>query len=422
VPGAVPRRARRMSDAGEEVFRRRAVVALVATSAVSFLVALVFSLFGEHWGNVATASTATYSRSAIGHAALVELLKSLDRRVVVSRFESGGKAGADSLLVFAEPLDEVGEYHRYFHAVAGPARRVLLVLPKWRGVVDPAKPAFVMGATPVDTDEVEEVLAWALLEASVVRPVLVESPRWRSDRFAAVPTLASPQLLTADADSRIMPLLWCDSGLLVGRLRSAGRDLYVLSDPDLLSNHGLGAGRNAALAIELFAEAGANAPAIVFDETMHGFELRPSLWAELFRFPLVLVLMHALAVLALLLWAAMGRFGRPRPLPPPHAAGNRFLIENTAALLRFGGHSNHVLGRYLATAMQEAAQATPPPGHVGPQELPRWLEEVERARGRGGRLAALREEVGARGRRRESDLLKLAGRIHRWREEWTHGT
>ena len=78
---------------------------------------------------------------------------------------------------------------------------------------------------------------------------------------------------------------------------------------------------------------------MVFDETIHGFNRTPGLLAEALRFPMVLAVLQGLLLLGLVLWAGMGRFGKPLPAAPGLAAGKEVLIGNTAKLLADGGHA-----------------------------------------------------------------------------------
>src|SRR5207245_1471038 len=127
----------------------------------------------------------------------------------------------------------------------------------------------------------------------------------------------------------------CDEGLLVALTPSG---VLVVADPDLVNTAGLGRGSNAAIARHLFVDV-LGAKGLVVDETLHGFSHAPSIWGELFDFPLALVTLHLAAVAALAVWAALGRFGKAQKVPPRVAPGKRALIENTAALLGYGGHA-----------------------------------------------------------------------------------
>jgi hypothetical protein len=359
-----------------------------------------------------------YSHSAVGHRAFVELLRELDVPVTISRWESSAKAGDSAVLVIAEPrlyddlpdmLDEV--------------RRAIVVLPKWRVWRDPENPRFVEGARLRDAGGIERRLDRIGLELDLVRlPKGAPVGGLTVNRLGPEPDLPRAQLaVTSDLD----PVVASGSRILVGRWGTQGRVL-VLTDPDLISNHGLRRGENAALAVAMVEMLRDGGRPVVFDETLHGFEARPNVFVELFRFPLLLVVVQAALVLALILWAGAGRFGAPRREEPGlETAGKAVLIENTANLLLFGGHSRAMLERYLATTLREAGRALQAPEGLRDDELRAWLAKVARRRGVTEDLERLREEVRApeRGTRRDrARVLSLARRVHRFRKEILDGS
>jgi hypothetical protein len=220
-----------------------------------------------------------------------------------------------------------------------------------------------------------------------------------------------------------------DAGVLVGRLvRDDGSEVIIVSDPDLIANHGLARGDNAALALAVLAGLRPPGAVVVVDEALHGHVATPSLWRELFTFPLALATTSVLIALALLLWSAMGRFGRPRPDVRVLGDGKRSLIDNTAELTRLGGHAGHALERYLQATLQDVARALYAPTHLGSAETRTWLLRAAQARQVGTDLVALEREVAdiaapASPRARKAErALAVAARIHRWRQEMTDGS
>jgi hypothetical protein len=211
--------------------------------------------------------------------------------------------------------------------------------------------------------------------------------------------------------------------MLAGELvdEETGVRLVVLADPDPIANHGLGRGDAPLLVAALMDRLGPGAATVVLDETLHGHELQPSLARELLRFPLVLATAQALLALALLAWAALVRFGRPRPAPPPLAAGKEVLLDRTAALLLAGGSPRDAVRAYLAAAKEQLAQRLRPPGSEEPNAD--WLARTARARGRADALAALEAAVAAQaaGRGAADAAVRIAQEIHRFREYMTHG-
>ena len=211
--------------------------------------------------------------------------------------------------------------------------------------------------------------------------------------------------------------------MLLAEVAVGGRRLLVLSDPDVLANAGLAKGANAALAVAIVDHLRPEGGAVIFDETLHGHELVPSIWRELFTFPLVVLMAQGVVVLLILLWAGMGRFGSPERPTPPLEPGHRFLVENTAELLRYRGHVETVLPTYLDNALQGARKALGAPSDLQGVELEAWLDRVAASRGAERRIERLRRQTNAAvsPRHRAGRVLDAAREIHRWNQEILHG-
>ncbi len=400
-------------------FGRRGARWLAAIAAGSLAASGVLAAFSDAF-EVPSFGTDTFSRSAIGHHALVALLRDLGRTVLVSRSRTADK-GEGAVVVLAEPrlgpagLDTTSAER--LEAIAEAAPRLLVVLPKRTGLPDRIRPRWIGAAQLVPEAEAARALEAAGVEGTVVRPSRAIAG-WRGE--LPVPALDQPQLVRSDD---LVPLLWTDEGMLVGERVDGGAHLVVLADPDLLATHGLGAADNAAIAVGLLDRLGAAAGApIVVDETLHGLEAQPSLARELLRWPLVLATIQAALALALLAWIALVRFGPPRPGERALAPGKAFLVENTAALLRHGGDPGYAAVAYLRAAKEQIAHALRAPGER-PPDLDRWVAALAAARQREGDLAAVERRVAeAAGRRgRRGEILEAALAVHRFREEMTDG-
>ena len=106
----------------------------------------------------------------------------------------------------------------------------------------------------------------------------------RRMRSIIAPDLEAPiQLMHGD---RLQPLIGDADGMLLGELTDRNRKIWVLSDPDVISNHGLARAGNAALAVAMIKRLRSGSGSVVFDETVHGFISEPaSPLLLLFRFP-----------------------------------------------------------------------------------------------------------------------------------------
>ncbi|WP_242352764.1 MULTISPECIES: DUF4350 domain-containing protein [Anaeromyxobacter] len=405
-------------------FSRRGATWLALAATASLAAAAFLGVFGDELSEPPSVAPGAYSRSAIGHRAFVTLLRELGIPTLVSRHRTADKAADGALVVLAEPaLEPAGERGRRtvtLEEIASDASRLLVVLPKRSGFPDPHRPRWLGGASLLPLAEVRRALEVLELDAEVVRPRQLTAASCGTLPAGAV--LDAPQLLRSDA---LVPLVSYAEGMLAGEVvdEETGRRIVVLADPDVLANHGLGRGENAALALRLVERLGGGEVPVVIDETLHGLDLQPSVARELFRFPLVLATAQAALLAALAVWAGLVRFGRPRPPDALLAPGKAFLVENTAALLRHGGHVAHVLGAYLRAAKDEVARRSRAPGDRA-EAQDAWIARLAAARGRSDALARAEARVRAlegRGRGAEEDALRTALEIHTWREEMTHG-
>jgi len=407
------------------VFSRNAVVWLVTVCAVSLLVGMLLGVFRSDLARFRSAGADSFSRSAIGHRAFVELLQELEVPVLVSLDESAEKAGVDNALLLLEPSlsDTGGPAFPFWEESYADAFQILLVLPKWRGVVDPRRPGWLSAAVIHPVERIEGLLDSLNLNAALVRPEADELGEW--DILEGLePELNAPQLLRSDS----LKTIWsCEKGTLLAQWivdPNIEETILVLSDPDLISNHGLGLGDNAELAVSVVRSlAGANG-AVIFDETVHGFRVTRSLWRGFFEFPLVLVTVQMTLVAASLLWLAVLRFGSARPPREGHSPGQGFLIANTAQLLCYGGHGPRVLSRYWEFIRQEVAERLHLDRRTTDDRIYERMDRISRARGTTHRPEDLDQRVRRLGEKSEPSaeaLPALAGDIHKWHREMTHG-
>jgi len=87
----------------ETLLSRRSMIILMVIGGVSLLAGFAGVIF---WGNLPTVSSSysdSYSVSALGHRAFVDLLEEAGYRVLRSRSRSDQKAGEDAVLVLIEP-------------------------------------------------------------------------------------------------------------------------------------------------------------------------------------------------------------------------------------------------------------------------------------------------------------------------------
>jgi hypothetical protein len=384
----------------------------VAAAALAIVVLGITIFWAVSQPEETTAGASAYSRSAIGHAGLLALLQERGVPASASRGASREKLGGAGLLVIAEP-DFDSDDATLRSLLRAP--RVLLVLPKWTGDSDRA--GWLTFATLKPLSFAQAPLDSALPEAELLRSEKSFVARSALLRGAAPVHLELPAQLVAPGT--LAPLIVGAEGVLLGYTSTRWGKLWVLSDPDVISNHGLAAG-NAAAALAIIERARRGGP-VVFDETIHGFGAVPSGALRLLAArPFAGAGINALLAIGLLLWANGRRFAVDPPAAPGIAAGHLPLIANIADLLLYTGHLNDLARRYVDVTIADVTARLRGAETMSQAGRGAWLAEAEARRGtysRAADLLANAARLGATRARNAAQASALVRAAHRWRQE-----
>jgi hypothetical protein len=403
-----------------ELFSPRTLLAIIAIGTAAFVGMVYLEMFGIDDPDFEIGPS-TYSSSALGHKALVETLRRLDVPVVVSRFRTAEKTGNGSLLVLAEPDDS--EISEEMLGEFGNQRQGLLVLPKWDGRRDGSKPRWVETMDMVPEQTVDAVLQAAQMNAVVKRmegTFTLDVPK-----LGGRIELTDPQVII---DARgLTPVVSFKGGILIGETSLGSGTRWVLSDPDIIANHGIDQGDNAVVAVSIIEALRPSGGAVIFDETVHGLELRPNLLRTAFQLPFSIVTLSAAVAIALAIWAGLMRFGRPEPGQRALQPGKVTLIRTTADLLRQGsrkGTVELVLTRYLKAQIADLVARLNGPRGLDENRQIAWLDDLAVARRLGARLQPLAAAIEATAKSHSTDpgrALRLAADLHAWKQEFLYG-
>ncbi len=399
-------------------FSRRAILVLVAAAVILFCLSVILEANTEvNLSSGQKSGTNAFSTSAIGHAGLYDVLRRLDRPVKRSVGNVMEMVGYYGVLVMAEP-----DYFRV-EATDGDklmsASSVLLVLPKWNGVPDAGYTAWISDADLKTLPEAERILNLVDGVGTVFRSKWPQ--RWEENLLDIEPTGAGPLQLIESENMR--PLVSTADGILLGEVSDEeDRLVWVLSDPDIMSNAGIALGDNLEFMVTLLdglsqydADDDYNYP-IVFDETVHGFQQSNfSPLRLLFRFPMILVTLLVCLTAAVFFLAGSARFGATAKVKPPLDFGKAGLIRNSARLLDYSGHHAEPLSRYIVMTVRTTGQQLHAPVGLDDDALAAWLDKIAKARGIppdcARILAATKQEKNA------TTLYHYAHDIYRWKNE-----
>jgi hypothetical protein len=195
-------------------------------------------------------------------------------------------------------------------------------------------------------------------------------------------------------------------------LQYGDKPLYVLADPDLLSNRGMADERQAAAALAMLDFLNSTgAKSISFDVTLNGFGHSPSPLRLAFDPPFLAATLAIAAALLLAALQAVTRFGPARRPERALAFGKAALIDNTAALVRKARREASLGARYADMIRERAMTIFGVPARLQGKAVDDYLDRLD-GHGRFSKLA----EAAAEAHRRD-ELLAAARALHDWQRE-----
>ncbi|MDR1041371.1 MAG: hypothetical protein LBR80_14670 [Deltaproteobacteria bacterium] len=375
----------------------------------------------------------SYSSSALGHEALYEVLSEhrpfVERRLSNAPFPSG-PFSAVIIADTAEFLSDSG-----IGQLDGFEGRALAVLPKWTPRSDRFREDWVRDVTLDESGHYFLALLIHLdedgyqLEGGPKLTTVESAPDFNYNEIGIVPDFGDRpvQLITGPG---IRPVVSSRDGVLVGELIRPGPPrIWIVSDPDLTSNHGIVKGQNLRFALKLIDLWTSDLPRtseVTFDEShmrLKGEGRGGGIPWRLLRLALSPetgpVLLAFLAALLLFL------FGMKRTWPdertPELSFGKAGLIANTALILERWPMRPELFRRYMDSVVNSAARSlkAPPAARGDRVRLVRWLDARTPSQGPWGliKLMSEAERELALPAASASRLLYYAGRLHLWKEE-----
>jgi hypothetical protein len=307
-------------------------------------------------------------------------------------------------------------------------KKLLLVLPKWRWSPDLKRSEWVAAMSPAPVSQAQSTLALVTTDPS---PIFRTNPpeEWAVNEFSYSPEVSGAVQLLQPSE-KMRTLVGDGEGALMVEIAENDRTIWILTDPDVMSNHGIGRGENAAFMVnvvkslsETDSENFSGKKVIVFDETVHGFKNRAprdSLLRMMLSFPFVIVTILTCIAAALLAWTGIGRFGAPLTPRPALDFGNSQLIDNSARLLDYGGHHAATLERYVKMTLNETARAVHAPEGLHERQQPQWADRVARSRNVSVSCTSILGDL-AQSRSDASKLMETARLAYEWKREMLKG-
>lgn len=394
------------ASGGERAFNARTMLLITAIGSLAFIAMLILGAYAPDLRSGRNGGTHALSSGATGFSALVRMAQATGRNPVIVRSVSELKN---------ENLAVVTPDHGWINLAdvlqsRGP-RATLVVLPKWNTTGDPTKSGWVRVSGLLSPYDPERTLAPAL-------PLKVTRERSNGEPLRTIPDFAPRQLqflaprVTQTMSGRGLEPLITDQNGHVVLARASRQQLYILADPDLLNNHGMGDERQARAALALLDFLNSTgATSVLFDVTVNGLGHSKSPLKLAFNVPFLGVTLTIFAAVLLAAWQALVRFGPVRNPQRAIAFGKAALVDNSAALIRKAGRETHLGARYGQIVRERAARLFKLPSTGDAESLDARLEALNPRR-------SLASAVSAAARARSRDeLLGVAKSLHQWLKE-----
>lgn len=219
-----------------------------------------------------------------------------------------------------------------------------------------------------------------------------------------------------------------DGRVLIYKQTVQGTDVYILSDPDLLNNAGLGQADNAGFVLAFF-DAVKQPGSIVFDnrDVRVGGATGFSFIGRLLDWPLGIFTSSVFGLGLVLFWFAFGRFG-PMLRDARHLeAGKETALEAAVSMLAGKGNNREILRRYLDGQTRQLSARLGGPKSGDMTRLQAWLDAIATRRGvdkalRLGPIADLLNKGDSPSILSETQAANAAYTIHAFRKALIHDT
>lgn len=395
-----------MSDRAEGPFNARTMLLIILIGALAFIAMLVLGAYAPDLRSGRNGGSHALSNAATGYSGLVRLARDTGRNPVIVRALADLK---NEDLAIVTPEDATTDITKIL-ATRGP-RATLVILPKWQTVTDASHPGWVRVKGLDFPQEPEGVLAPDVT-------LKIARSRGHGEALANVDRtipravhFLSPAVVQTISGEGIKAVITTRAGAIVlGRV--GARNLYVLGEPDLIDNHGMGSEAQARSALALLDYLNStDADGVLFDVTANGLGRSPSPLKLAFDAPFLGVTLIIFTAMLLAASQALARFGPVRRPERAIAFGKAALVDNSAALVRKARREAHLGGRYVEVIRDRAIALFKLPVKLDPETLAARLESLNP-----DRSFASAADAAARAQTRD-ELLGAAQSLNQWLKE-----
>ena len=412
-----PAQAGAVNEAGasHSPFRPVVIIALILAAVFALSAMAALDAFSPELSSGNDGREHALSKSAVGYAGVVKLMRETGRPVLLSR----GALGAvnDENLLVLTPA--VGQETDTLDERRWSSQATLLILPKWQTIGQPFRKGWVEQMGQLTAGEALSVLPddlrpdLAMASRSSNQPVVLlgpdDEPIGPPVTIQGLRTLSGPgwsPLVTVRGGGAVV-LMHDDTGVM------------VVSDPDLLNTLGMDKPAKAQTALGLIDAVAIPDQAVVFDLTLHGFGRPRSILRLLLEPPLLGFTLCLLFAAGLVFWQAANRFAPHRKGDRAVALGKKALADNTAALVRLARRERSMARPYADLVRRQAAKAVAAPPNLSHDGLTQLLDRLARRQGVQTDFETLSNEADQA--RNAGDMMVVVRKLLNWKSEMTRG-
>lgn len=389
-------------NVADGAFRARTVVLILVIGILGFVGMLVLGAYAPDLRPSQNGGTHALSKGATGFSGIVQLARATGRNPRIIRDEH--QLSTSDLIILSP---DTGATDISIGLNARSTSPTLFIFPKWETVSDRDHPGWVRYVALKPASDPERTL-YPAYKLSVARHPSGGKQLITTGGLPSAITFNAPRPVQTIAGPGVHPLVIDDQGrAVVARL---GDDpLYVVADPDLMSNRGMTDAHNAASALALLDWMNRpGATTINFDVTLNGLGQARNPLKLAFDPPFLAMTLAIVAAVLLAGWQAVVRFGSPRPRERAIAFGKAALIDNTAALIRKAGRQATLGGRYVDVIRDRAMLVFGIPPRLRDAALDAYLDRLE------GRARFTELAEAAQTARDRHAALSAAQALHVW--------
>ena len=388
-------------------FAARTVAVLLTIAIVSFGAVMVLAGRAPELRDRNHAGDHPFSTSALGFNGVVQLLEDQGYPVEVSRLEHRLEGRDCGVMVVT--LSPWGMGSKLQDLTLQPT--TLIVLPKWIGETDRLNKKRQRDTRFMAARSLNDLLDQLELDGEIGR---IDVPNRTGTPFGDMALRPDLKMQVVRSDS-LVPIVETKDGILLGKL--VDRDIYILTDPDLLNTFGLAERENARFAVQLMDWLRYDeAEPIIFDAALHGFVRSENLLQMMFDIPFIGATLAALAAAFLLGWAALVRFGPTAREGRVIALGKQALVDNSAGLFTMARRETRLAPGYLIMMRRRVAREIAAPKTMTEAQLSALFDRLGPEDQSGKTFSQIERGLRGPSANRE-ELMTRARELYRWRRD-----